>query len=374
MRVIIIILFLSIFSQSVFSQTSPREKTIDSLLTVLVQQQAGNDTFATGIFPSYRYQPGNKRLADDNIFFSGIIALRLMRQENRLPQKAQAKAQTIIRNVCAASENYKNRYGRTGYNFWRTNPVSQFPGDAKKAAATRYHIPDDADDSAILLLVNRKDRSEALALKKMLEENVPGQKRNIRNTLRKFHDVPAYSTWLGDRMPPEFDFCVMANILYMLSEYDILFTGNDWATVTFLRESFLYNYVQNKPHRISPQYKSEAACLYHAAFLLSAHSVPGLDEFKPQLIRRLNEKLPTAHTRGEALLLASALRYLKQPLPPGYRLPARGGERFPFFYANLASVTPNPFNGMAGKAKSFNYPYECAAWEVMLELELLLNE
>lgn len=343
-------------------------------MTILVNAQAGNDTFATGIFPSYRYQPGHKRYADDNIFFSAIIAMRLMRHAEHMPKASQKKSETILKNVRKASENYKNKYGRISYNFWRTNPVSQFPGDAKRAANTRYHIPDDADDSAILLLVNKKSREEALALKKMLEENVPGKKRNIHNTLRKFHDVPAYSTWLGDRMPPEFDFCVMANVLYVISEYDILFTGNDWATVTFLRESFLYNYVQNKPHRISPQYKSETACLYHAAFLISAHSVPGLNEFKPNLIQRLNEKLPAAQTRGEALLLASALRYLKQPLPQGYQLPARDGKSFPFFYANLGSVTPNPFNGMMSKSKSFNYPYECPAWEVMLELELALNE
>lgn len=343
-------------------------------MAVLVKAQAGNDTFATGIFPSYRHQPGHKRYADDNIFFSAIIAVRLMRLAEHMPKSAKKQSETIIRNVRKASENYKNKYGRISYNFWRTNPVSQFPGDAKRAANIRYHIPDDADDSAILLLVNKKSRSEAQALKKLLEENVPGQKRNIRNTLHKFHDIPAYSTWLGDRMPPEFDFCVMANILYAFSEYDVLFTGNDWATVTFLRESFLYNYIQTKPHRISPQYKSESACLYHAAFLLSAHSVPGVDEFKPVLIRRLHEKLPGAQTRGEALLLASALRYLKEPLPQGYRLPARGGNFFPFFYANLGSVTPNPFNGMVSKSKLFNYAYECAAWEVMLELEMVLNE
>lgn len=358
---------------TLFSQKSVRTATIDSLMDVLIQAQAGNDTFATGIFPSYRHQPGHQ-YADDNIFFSGIIAVRLMRLEKRLPPTAQKQAETILKNVRKASEDYRNKYGRIGYNFWRTNPVKQFPGDARRSANVRYHIPDDADDSVILLLVNKKDRDEALALKKMLEENVPGQKRNIRNTLHKFHDVPAYSTWLGDRMPPEFDFCVMSNILYMLGEYDVLYTGNDWATVTFLRESFMYGYIQKKPQRISPQYKSEAACLYHAAFLLSAHSVPGLDEFKPTLITRLYQKLPAAQTRGEALLLASALRYLEQPLPPDYRLPARGGAFFPFFYANLASVTPNPFNGMLGKSKAFNYPYECPAWEVMLELELLLNE
>ena len=358
-----------------FSQSPGHDKKIDSLLTELLKEQAGNDTFATGIFPSYRYQPAGKvRYADDNIFFSAIIALRLMRHAEHIPRPSQKHVGVLLKNIRHASEAYKNKYGRITYNFWPTQPVKQFPGDPKRSQKTRYHIPDDADDSAILMFVNGKKREDIETLKKMMEENVPGKKRRIHNTLRKFHDVPAYSTWLGDRMPPEFDFCVMTNVLYVFSQHNLLFTGNDWATVTFLRESFLYGYLQKRPHRVSPQYKTESACLYHAAFLLSAHSVPGLDEFKPALIRRLYEKLPLADTRGEALLLASALRYMKQPLPPGYHIPASNGKPFAFFYANLASVTPNPFNGIMGKSKTYNYPYECKAWETMLELEIALND
>ena len=373
MRFTVTLSFL-LLTASLLARPASREREIDSLFTLLLHEQAGNDTFATGIFPCYRYQPAKKkRYADDNIFFSALIALRIMRHADQIPPASKQKAETILANVRRASEKYRNKYGRIGYNFWQTAPVKQFPGDPKLSKKTRYHIPDDADDSVILTLVNQKGRSEALALKKLLEENVPGQKRKIRNTLHRFHDVPAYSTWLGDRMPPEFDFCVMANILYVFSEYDLTFMGNDWATVTFLRESFMYDYLRNRPHRISPQYKTETACLYHAAFLLSAHPVPGLDEFKPQLIRRLYEKLPAAGIRSEALLLVSALRYLGQPLPDGYRLPAADGKTFPFFYANLASVAPNPFQGALSKNRSLNFPYECKAWDMMLELEIALN-
>lgn len=349
-----------------------RAQRIDSLMDELVKEQSGSAEFAPGIFPSYRYRPATKQAyPDDNIFFSGLIAMRLMRHAALLPAASKKKAETVLYGVRKASAAYANKYGRISYNFWQTQPVRQFPGDPELSRRTRYHIPDDADDSAILLWVNRKSRDEARALQSMMAENVPGQKRNIRNTLRRFHDLPAYSTWLGDRMPPEFDFCLMANILYVFSEYRLSYTPHEWATITFLRESFLAGYTEKRPHRVSPQYKTEAACLYHLAFLLSAHEIPGLDELKPALAQRMKDRLPAAVTRGEALLLASGLSYLGQKLPEGFRLPAENAP-FAFFYANLASVVPNPFQGALSKSRRLNYPYRCKAWETMLELEIEL--
>lgn len=372
-RIILTSIFFFILSVS-YSQTGSGDSKIDSLTTLLVQQQAGSAEFAVGIFPSYRYQPGKKtRFADDNIFFSAIIAMRLMRHMGHLPPASKKHAETILKNVRTASAGYRNKYGRVSYNFWRTGPVKQFPGDPKLSRKTGYHIPDDVDDSIILTYINKKSRTDVLAVKTMMEENIPGKKRNIRNTLHRFRDLPAYSTWLGDRMPPEFDLCVMANALYVFREYQLPFTGNDWATISYMREAVVYGYVQKRAHRISPQYKTETAILYHLAFLLSAHSVPGLDELKPDITRRTYEKLLTAQSRQEALLLASALTYLKHPLPENYRLP-EAGPAFPYFYANTASVIPNPFNGMFSKSKFMNFPYECKGWEVMLELEIMLNQ
>jgi hypothetical protein len=367
-----LVLILFLFAGSVFSQENP-VKRIDSLFTELTREQAGSENFAKGIFPSYRIQSkGKERFADDNIFFSAIIAMRLKRLEKKIPEASKQKAFDIIKNVQEASKAYENKYGRISYNFWQTKPVKQFPNDKKLTKKTRYHIPDDADDSAILFLVNGKSKREVMELQKMMEENVPGKKRNIRNTLPKFRTLPAYSTWLGDRMPPEFDFCVLANILYVFSEYDLPYTTNEWATITFLRESFLEGDLQKKSYRVSPQYKTESTCLYHFAFLMSAHKIAGLDELKPQLIKRINEKLAEAQTRNEALLLVSALSYLNQVLPTDYTFPKNESE-FPFFYANLGSVTPNPFNGVMSKSHTYNYPYECRAWNIMLELEILLN-
>ena len=366
-----LVLILSVFTLSVFSQN--RTNRIDSLLTELIREQAGSEKFAPGIFPSYRIQSkGKERLADDNIFFSAIIAMRLKRLEKKIPEASKQKALHIIQNVQAASRSFENKYGRISYNFWQTKPVKQFPNDGKLAKNTRYHIPDDADDSAILFLVNGKSKKEALALQNMMAENVPGQKRNIRNTLPQFKTLPAYSTWLGDRMPPEFDFCVLTNILYVFSEYNLSYTTHEWATITFLRESFLEGHLQTKPYRVSPQYKTESTSLYHLAFLVSAHKIAGLEELKPQLIKRTREKLSEAQTKNEALLLVSALSYLNESLPDGYVFP-KNTDEFPFFYANLGSVTPNPFNGVMSKSRKYNYPYECKAWNMMLELEILLN-
>lgn len=355
------------------SQT-PREYKIDSLVNELLTEQSGNHPeFTKGIFPSYRIQAkGKDKYADDNIFFSGIIAMRLMRHETRFKGETKNKVATILKNIREASDRYRNKYDRVSYNFWQTRPVKQFPGDAKLMAKTRYHIPDDADDSAVLTLINKKSKENMLRLKELMEENVPGKKRKIRNTLPAFKSLSAYSTWLGDRMPPEFDFCVMANIIYVFNEYNLPYTQHDWATLTYLRESFVDGYLKNKSHRVTPQYKTEAAGLYHMAFLISAHTVPALDDLRPQLLERILQRLKETDNKNEALLLYSALSYLKHPFSPSWEYYTDTKE-FPIFYANLASVTPNPFHGLAAKQKAFNMPYHCKAWNVMLELEIALN-
>lgn len=357
---------------SLCSGQGKKAERIDSLLQHLLEEQTATPEFDEGIFHNYRLQEkGKTRYADDNIFFSSLIAVRLIRLEKKIPSRSRDKAHKIIENVRRASVRYENKYGRISYNFWQTKPVKQFPGDPKRSRKTHYHIPDDTDDSALLYLVNQKNREEVQALKKMMEENIPGKKRNIQNTLKQFKTLPAYSTWLGDRMPPEFDLCVLTNVLYLFHAYKIPYTQYDWASITYIREAFVDGYLQRKAYRISPQYRSESACLYQLAFLISAYEIAGLSELKPQLINRLYEKRANTTNKNETLLLVSALSYLGEKMPSESFYPA-GDAPFPFFFANQASVIPNPFNDSFAKSKAWYFPYECKAWNSMLQLEILL--
>lgn len=369
-RIVFIFLFLS---GTAFAGTEASSaQNPGSLIMELHAAQNGNGNFKKGIFPSYRVHPIlHYRKEDYNIFFSAIIGLRLMRLENKIPASHKKYTDEILENIRNASKDYENKYGRISYNFWETKPVNQFPNDAYLSKAGRFHIPDDADDSVLLFYLNGASKSKLDSLRQMMVENVPGKKRKIGNTLPLFKKLPAYSTWLGDRMPPEFDFCVLANVLYVFNAYGLEPNKHDSASYQFLRTSFERGFLNGKSQRISPQYKTESACLYHLSFLISADARSPLSDLKPALSARLREKLKHTPNRNEALLLCNALLYMDETLPANYRLPETRLV-YPFFFANMASVSPNPFNSLLTNTPLLQFNYECKAWETMQELEFML--
>lgn len=306
---------------------------------------------------------------DHTLFFSAVIASRLMRFRNDIPQTCIDKANKIIREVQQASGYFKNKYGGITYNFWKTHPVNQFPGDRFLSKSTNFHIPDDADDTALLLFINEASAETIDDFKKLLNENIPGKKRNIRNTLPALSKLKAYSTWIGKRMPPEFDFCVMANVLFVFSEYNIPFSKHDSASVKFMQECIEKDYIRTKPHRISPQYKSETACLYHFSFLVSKYPIQGLIEWQPKIKARIKEKLQKEWLYPlEEIMLEAALAYHGDFSEYEKNIPLPDGT-FYFFYANMGSVAPNPFQAAISKSPLLNFGYICPSLETLFRLE-----
>jgi hypothetical protein len=306
---------------------------------------------------------------DHTLFFSAVIASRLMRFRNDIPQTCVDKAGKIIREVRQASAYFKNKYGGITYNFWKTHPVNQFPGDRFLSKFTKFHIPDDADDTALLLYINEASAETIHDFKKLLDENIPGKKRKIQNTLPALSKLKAYSTWIGNRMPPEFDFCVMANVLFVFSEYKISFSRHDSASVKFMKESIEKDYIRTKPHRISPQYKSETACLYHFSFLVSKYPIQGLMEWQPKIKTRIKEKLQKEWLNPlEKNMLEASLAYLGD-FSDDEKKPPSPHETFYFFYANMGSVAPNPFQAAISKSPLLNFGYLCPSLETLFRLE-----
>lgn len=334
--------------------------------------QSGVEGFSSGIFPSYRYHekvPYYK--ADENIFFSAIIGVRLKRLRNKLSENAKIKADSLLKSIISTSEKFSNKYGRVSYNFWPTRPVRQFPGDPVLSRLNGMHIPDDADDSFLILSLKDATPEEWMELRRMALDNTPGSRRKLRNTPKMLSGLKTHGTWLGDKMPPEIDFCVLSNILYSLSEAGLSMNSQDSASAEWLHAAFEKDMVMKKPYRISPQYLHSSTCFYHLAFLISSDYFRALDDLKPKLITILMKKLEKPVFENEYKLIRNGLAYLgiKAPKPifrSGY---------FPFFYANPGSVLPNPFNGPAAHSKLLVMGYECSAWDMFLDLEfLILNQ
>jgi hypothetical protein len=73
---------------------------------------------------------------------------------------------------------------------------------------------EDADDTVMILMTDDNDDSANTVVKKRLVDVAnKSNGRNIISTYKKYKDIPAYSTYLGTRMTPDFDFAVQCNIL-----------------------------------------------------------------------------------------------------------------------------------------------------------------
>jgi hypothetical protein len=348
------------------------QDTLQVLFNKLSYMQSGVEGFSPGIFPSYRYHdkvPYYK--ADENIFFSAIIGIRLKRLRDALPEASKTSADSLLNSIILATAKFSNKYGRVSYNFWPTRPISQFPGDPFLSRMKGLHIPDDADDSFLILGLKNASPEEWTELRKMAQDNAPGIKRKLRNTPKQLTGLNTHGTWLGDKMPPEVDFCVLSNILYSLSEAGLPMNSQDSVSIEWLRMAFETELLMKKPYRISPQYLHTSTCLYHLAFLISSKDFRALDNLKQKLIDRLMKKLEKPVYENEYKLIRNGLAYLGVKAPK----PIFRNGYFPFFYANPGSVLPNPLNGPAAHSKVLVMGYECPAWDLFLDLEfLILNQ
>jgi hypothetical protein len=131
-----------------------------------------------------------------------------------------------------------------------------------------FDIGDDLDDSALVYLTTDQSIENARVLHHKMGEHANGRKRSIRNTFPEFRSLPAYSTWFGtSRMPIEFDFCVLCNVLCFVSRYGLPFNKYDKASLTFIKGVISDRRFVTAPYNSSPNYGSSALIVYHFARL-----------------------------------------------------------------------------------------------------------
>ncbi len=89
-----------------------------------------------------------------------------------------------------------------------------------------------------------------------MAENANGQKRRIRNTFRRYKNVPAYSTWFGKNMPVDFDICVQANGMRLVLDNQLELNRYDSATIRLMKDMLIARKHIKRPHYTSPHYQS----------------------------------------------------------------------------------------------------------------------
>ena len=343
-------------------------------------QSKESRVFPKGIFPSYRLYALNKdrEKADINIFFTGLIAFTLDDIKPQLSGIQQQLAGQIIANTLPVYPKFQNRKGRNTYNFWPTDTPKIFPNAGWLNMFDKSQaLPDDLDDTVIMLLALNASQSTAKEVHALMQSFTNHGGKQVRNTFKDYRKIGAYSTWFGQKMPVDFDVCVLANILYFVQKYGLAWTAADSASLQLIEKVLAEKkHISDAPY-VSPHYSKLPNILYHISRLMSVKPIPSLEKYKPQLIE--DTKLAFSNTDSfmdEVILSTSLLRWGILP-PEGKARKAESleelteDESFSFFIANMASMLPDPLKQWMGGAGVGKFYYYCPAYNNLLLLENL---
>lgn len=343
-------------------------------------QKAGKDFYA-GQFPSYRecagaphnYQP------DNNVFFTAISAFTLKKILPYLNNENQQILQKVIDNAVNIYPNYQNQYGYPYYNFWPAHePIMPHTYYFKYLKAV-FGQGEDSDDSVMILLSSDNNDSASLQLKKQLIKTANLSRKKIISTYKKYRNIPAYSTWLGFRMTPDFDFAVHCNIMYFMLDKKLPLVKQDTATLYLLQQMIANREYMKTPIYLSPYYVHSSILLYHITRLMGKFYIPLLEPYKPQLIADIKEELKKCNNIMDQIILRTSLLRLGADVPSLCLQSLQEFEQsnqksFVFFQARAAFSYPTPFKQIFLHWSYINYYFYCPAYNKILLLEYLTEK
>ena len=343
------------------------------ILGEIAAEQFTRDSFYyTGMFPSHRYYgaPDGKMKHDNNVFFTGLIAMTLGELQGNFTGPDSATCREIRTKACASFPKFRNKSGRSTYNFWRTNPSMVFPNSGFLNLFKKWHsLPDDIDDTSILLMAMEADSATARATKSLMEQHANTVSYSIRNIFKKYRHIPAYSTWFGKSMPIDFDACVLANTLYFMHHYGMAGSRFDSATVQLL-DSFIRNReYMTHPAYISPHYARSPVLIYHFARLIGRYPVPELSQHRAQLAADAKALLAATADDMDRVILSTSLLWLgERPAEIDLSKVKTDGD-FVFFVAGFNSLLPDFGKKTFSGYHLISYYYRCPAYNKVLLLQ-----
>ena len=374
MKIIVLIACLLIYNP-ILSQPTVLTKS-DSLIRELYQLQVKQKSFFdAGQFPSHR---GYRHVQDNTIFFSSLIAYTLQELSPEISPDYSNYIDSICYHVKKNYNLYQNVSGRCTYNFWKTKPVQFFPGGGLLSKLSHFHIPDDADCTALIFLSDSTLKKQAVCLQNELANHANLSHLKIKNTYNRFRHYKAYSTWFGKRMPIEFDICVQSNVLLFIYKNKLSLTIQDQETLSLLHEQITSGIYLKAAHYLSPSYKKKSIVLYHLARLMAIGSIPLLDDCRAIIKKDIETELIHAENFMDRVILSTALIRMKgTPLPLTY--PAsidKELDKYVFFRANLFSTYARPCLKFITKSDLFDIPFYSKSYcmTLLIEYEALMQK
>jgi hypothetical protein len=97
-------------------------------------------------------------------------------------------------------------------------------------------LPDDLDDTVIMLLALATTWATAQQVHDLDAGFTNNGEKQVRNTFKDYRNIGAYSTWFGQKMPVDFDVCVLANILYFVQSLQPRMDAADSASLQLIEK------------------------------------------------------------------------------------------------------------------------------------------
>lgn len=372
-----VVVFL--FFSQVQLLAQPTDKFKQWLLDEIQQEQVKESSvFPSGSFPSWRRYAlnGNVEKADVNPFFTGLIDFTLLNLSPDLNVSQQRQVQQIRDKCRKIYPKFANRSGRPTYNFWTTDTPRIFPNGGWLNWFNRQQaLPDDADDTVILLLAQQYNDSVARRVHQLLRDYANGRHQKIRNTYSQFRQLPAYSTWFGKKMPIDFDICVMTNILYFVQHHQLPWNDADSASLQWIEQIIVSDEYLTNPSYVSPHYQRVPVILYHLARLMELKPIPALEKHKNKLVQETIKQLTQAKNFLDAVILHTALlrwgieyNSPRTILFKDWSRQLKEGP-FDFFVANMSSMLPGSLKSSLDKIAVGKFFYLCPGYHYTLVLE-----
>jgi hypothetical protein len=351
------------------------------LLRIEQIQTKDNKKFSDGIFPSWREYAQHKGVykADENVFYTGLVVFTLRKYYHLLSHSDQQICDSIFKRAKPAFAKFKNTKGRPTYNFWRTDRPEVFPNSGFLNLFNKtQNLPDDADDTVIALLALDTPDSIAQYIHKLLIQHANKSRLQIRNTFPAYQNLAAYSTWFGEKMPIDFDVCVISNILYFVNQYQLPWSLQDSASFQLIKSAVLNNQHLKNAAYISPHYHRSPIVVYHLARTLSQIKNAAADSMRVILIQDAKKLFQSSENIMDKVLLNSSLLYLQEK-PLFMQIPATDNIKegieesdFVFFIADMASMLSDRNRKILSKTALLRFNYYCPAYNIALLLECLL--
>lgn len=352
------------------------------LKDIAAEQVTADGEFYKGTFPSFRecggaphnYQP------DNNVFFTAIAAFAF---RNMLPELSASNKQLagqIIKNAASGYPYYKNQFGDPFYNFWPVHAPLLPHSYYFKYLNSVFAQGEDADDSVMILMTDNNDDSTNKILKqRLIEVSNLSENRQIISTYKKYRNIPAYSTYLGKRMTPDFDFAVHCNIMYFMFDKHLPFTTQDSATLHLIELMVSERAYMKAPVYLSPYYVKSSILIYHLTRLMGAFNIPELEKYKPQIVEDINSLLASSNNVMDQIILRTSLLRLGEKAPelnlksiPEFE--KSNQRQYIFFQARAAFSYPTPFKQVFLNWSYITYYFYCPAYNKALWLEYLVEK